>query len=237
MSAHASPGALTARDHDRAARLWEIELPLTVPFAISGGVMHVRRSLLVELVSVDGATGFGESAPFDLPFYSSETVASARWMLANVLLPRLISSQLSSPKDADALLNAGVRGNPFARAGAETAVWDLFCHRRGVPLVDLLVTARARVSVEAPARPTSRRHRARQSRDGSPYTVAVDSSGLSMVSSRDGPNSTQLDLANRAARSAITGSAPRFPCGGANASYTRARAAPYDRSIARLLFI
>lgn len=43
--------------------------------------------------------------------------------------------------DADAMLRLGVRGNPFARAGAETAVWDLFCHRRGVRLVDLMLDA------------------------------------------------------------------------------------------------
>jgi O-succinylbenzoate synthase len=123
------------------ARLWNVALPLTVPFAISGGVMHVRRSLIIELRSADGATGFGESAPFELPFYSSETMESTRWMLTNVLLPRLVGRTLSNPTDADALLSAGVRGNPFARAGAETAVWDLFCHRQGVPLLDLLVDA------------------------------------------------------------------------------------------------
>jgi O-succinylbenzoate synthase len=33
----------------------------------------------------------------------------------------------------------GVRGNAFARAGADTAVWDLFCHRRQVTLLDLIV--------------------------------------------------------------------------------------------------
>lgn len=120
------------------ARLWELALPLTVPFAISGGVMRVRRSLIVELVSSDGAAGFGESAPFELPFYSSETLESARWMLTTVLLPRLVKHTLATPLDADTLLTAGVRGNPFARAGAETAAWDLFCHRRGVSLLDLL---------------------------------------------------------------------------------------------------
>jgi O-succinylbenzoate synthase len=123
------------------ARLWEVALPLTIPFAISGGVMRVRRSLIVELVARDGATGFGESAPFELPFYSSETVDSARSLLTNVLLPRLIGRTLGAPIDADAVLRAGVRGNPFARAGAETAVWDLFCHRRGVRLIDLIVEA------------------------------------------------------------------------------------------------
>jgi O-succinylbenzoate synthase len=121
------------------ARLWDIALPLTVPFAISGGVMHARRSLIVELGASDGAVGFGESAPFELPFYSSETVASARWMLEHVLLPRLIGRTLESPLEADAILSANVRGNAFARAGAETAVWDLFCHRRQVAMLDLIV--------------------------------------------------------------------------------------------------
>ena len=123
------------------ARLWDVALPLTVPFAISGGAMHVRRSLIVELIATDGATGFGESAPFELPFYSSETVESARWMLTSVLLPRLIGRSFDAPMDADAVLRAGVRGNPFARAGAETAVWDLFAQHRSERLLDLIVDA------------------------------------------------------------------------------------------------
>jgi O-succinylbenzoate synthase len=130
---------LTAAIRIERGHLWDVALPLTVPFAISGGVMNVRRSLIVELTTSDGGTGFGESAPFELPFYSSETVESARWMLTNVLLPRLIGRTFDNPVEADAILRAGVRGNPFARAGAETAVWDLFCHRRGVPLLDLIV--------------------------------------------------------------------------------------------------
>lgn len=103
--------------------------------------MRVRRSLIVELTSSDGATGFGESAPFELPFYSSETLESARWMLERVLLPRLLNRTLSAPADGDALLTVGVRGNPFARAGAETAVWDLFCHHERASLLDLLTHA------------------------------------------------------------------------------------------------
>ena len=123
------------------ARLWDVALPLSVPFAISGGVMQVRRSLIVELSTSDGATGFGESAPFELPFYSSETVESARWMLTRVLLPRLVGVSLNNPMDADSILRMGVRGNPFARAGAETAVWDLFCHRQGKSLTNLISDA------------------------------------------------------------------------------------------------
>jgi O-succinylbenzoate synthase len=132
---------LTATLTIERARLWDIALPLTVPFAISGGVLHVRRSLIVELGASDGSSGFGESAPFELPFYSSETVASARWMLERVLLPRLIGRPIKTPPAADALLRVNVRGNPFARAGAETAVWDLFCHHRRSTLLELIIDA------------------------------------------------------------------------------------------------
>ena len=120
------------------ARLWEVALPLRVPFAISGGVMRVRRSLIVELLSADGAAGFGESAPFEQPFYSSETVSSAKALLTELLLPRLVGAQLERPPDAHEVLVRGVRGNPFARAGAETAVWDLFAASEGASLARLL---------------------------------------------------------------------------------------------------
>jgi O-succinylbenzoate synthase len=41
-----------------------------------------------------------------------------------------------------------VRGNPFARAGAETAVWDLFARTRGLPLLELLLEALRRAGVD-----------------------------------------------------------------------------------------
>lgn len=130
------------------ARLWEVALPLVVPFGISGGVLRTRRSLIVELTSGDGAVGYGESAPFELPFYSSETVESARWLLSQVLLPRLVGRRLSDPDEADRVLREGVRGNPFARAGAETAVWDLFARVRNEALLDLLLEALRRAGVD-----------------------------------------------------------------------------------------
>ena len=128
-------------------RLWEIALPLTRPFIISGGALHVRRSLIVELTSEDGAMGYGESAPFELPFYSSETLDSARALLTAVLLPRLVGRALHTPLDADRVLQDAVRGNPFARAGAETAVWDLFANRGDTPLREIIRGALADMGV------------------------------------------------------------------------------------------
>jgi len=118
--------------------LYELTLPLLEPFIISGGTMLERRSLVVVLHDTEGHRGYGESPPFELPFYSEETLASARYMLEQVLIPRLLESEAESPEAVDEIVRRGVRGNPFARAGLETAAWDLEAARRGVGLARLL---------------------------------------------------------------------------------------------------
>ncbi|MGH7700622.1 MAG: enolase C-terminal domain-like protein, partial [Gemmatimonadales bacterium] len=118
--------------------LYELALPLLEPFVISGGAIGERRSLIVVLRDADGHVGYGESPPFDLPFYSEETLAGARDLLERVLVPRLVGREFAAPEAVDAALRVGIRGNPFARAGAETAAWDLEAHRRGTGLAALL---------------------------------------------------------------------------------------------------
>jgi o-succinylbenzoate synthase len=118
--------------------LYELTLPLIEPFIISGGTMTERRSLVVVLHDPDGHSGYGESPPFELPFYSEETLASARYMLEQVLIPRVLESGAESPEAVDEVVRRGVRGNSFARAALETAAWDLEAARRGVGLARLL---------------------------------------------------------------------------------------------------
>jgi O-succinylbenzoate synthase len=134
--------------HVSRIELHELSLPLAEPFIISGGTMTVRRSLVVVLHDGEGHLGYGESPPFELPFYSEETLGSARLLLEQVLIPRLIGRDIDGPEEVDAILRAGVRGNPFARAALETAAWDLEAHRRGTGLAALLA---GRLGV-APAR-------------------------------------------------------------------------------------
>src|SRR5687768_6803339 len=118
--------------------LYELTLPLEQPFVISGGVMRERRSLVVALYDDEGHVGWGESPPFELPFYSEETLAGARHLLQRVLLPRVEGRTFDDPEAVDAELRVGVRGNNFARAGVETAAWDLEASRRNTGLAALL---------------------------------------------------------------------------------------------------
>ena len=118
--------------------LYELTLPLIEPFIISGGTMTERRSLVVILHDDQGHKGYGESPPFELPFYSEETLVSARDLLERVLVPRLMKAGVESPEEVDGVLRAGVRGNPFARSALETAAWDLEADRRKKGLAALL---------------------------------------------------------------------------------------------------
>jgi O-succinylbenzoate synthase len=124
--------------HIARADLYELTLPLVEPFVISGGAITERRSLIVVLHDDAGHAGYGESPPFHLPFYSEETLAGARDLIERVLLPRVVGRDHASPEAVDALLRENVRGNWFARAGVETAAWDLEAQMRGTGLAMLL---------------------------------------------------------------------------------------------------
>src|SRR3989475_7673656 len=87
----------------------------------SGGRSAARRSLIVVLHDEAGHSGYGESPPFELPFYSEETLASARDLLARVLIPRLTGGEFDSPEAGDEALRPRVPGKPFARARVGTA--------------------------------------------------------------------------------------------------------------------
>ena len=120
------------------AELFELTLPLVEPFVISGGTMTERRSLIVVLHDEAGHVGYGESPPFHLPFYSEETLASARDLIERVLLPRVVGREFANPEAVDGVVREGIRGNWFACAGVETAAWDLEAHSRGTGLAALL---------------------------------------------------------------------------------------------------
>src|SRR5213592_5286894 len=94
------------------AELFELTLPLLEPFVISGGTMTERRSLIVVLHDEAGHVGYGECPPFELPFYSEETLAGARHLIAHVLLPRVVDCEFDRPpplpEAVDAVLREGV---------------------------------------------------------------------------------------------------------------------------------
>lgn len=119
-----------------AIRLHWIRLPLHEPFRISSGAVSLKDAILVEL-QAEGKVGWGEASPMAGAFYSSETPESTWAFLRDRLLPRFIEKpELDPQRCADRL--SEFKGEPFAKAGLEGAVWDLQAQIQEQPLWALL---------------------------------------------------------------------------------------------------
>lgn len=127
--------------------LREIILPLKEPFKISSGVTEERRILLLELSDTEGGVAWSECVAGEYPNYSSETIDTARIMIRDHVLPRLLGRPVESPVEVRALLEENFRGNHMAKAAVEMGVWVLEARQRGMPLSKLLGGTRERVEV------------------------------------------------------------------------------------------
>jgi o-succinylbenzoate synthase len=113
--------------------LREIELPLRWPFETSFGRTTRRRIMIVRVFDKSGAYGYGECTAPEDPFYNHETIDTA-WIIvteyAGALLAEARIQRAAEVNDA----LARIRGNRMAKAGVETAIWDLEARITGKPL-------------------------------------------------------------------------------------------------------
>lgn len=130
----------------RRVDLDELELPLVEPFETSFGVERRRRFLVIRIESDDGESGLGECVAARDPLYSSESVATARWMIQTYLVPLLWRGVALAPTTFQERARAW-RGHPMAKAAIEMALWDLWARRHRISLSRALGGRRRRVEV------------------------------------------------------------------------------------------
>jgi O-succinylbenzoate synthase len=111
----------------------EIRLRLRHFFETSFGRTVERRILLVRVHDADGGEGWGECTAGEGPFYSEEWIDGAWEVTRDFLAPMVLRGAAGSAAEVGALMSR-VRGHRMAKAGVETACWDLEARRAGVPL-------------------------------------------------------------------------------------------------------
>ncbi|MCC6626848.1 MAG: o-succinylbenzoate synthase, partial [Chloroflexi bacterium] len=92
----------------------------------------------------EGVTGWGECASPSDPYYCPETTETC-WHLLKDFLGPLVLGKPWDTVDELIHLYRDVKGNNFAKAGLEMAVWDVLAQRAGRPLADLLGSTRAEI--------------------------------------------------------------------------------------------
>ncbi len=113
--------------------LRQIRMPLVHFFETSFGRTYERRIVLVEVEDADGAVGWGEVTCGERPFYNEEWVDAAWLVLRDFASPRVLGVDVPSAAQVGGLMSV-IRGHRMARAGVETACWELEARKTGRPL-------------------------------------------------------------------------------------------------------
>ena len=125
-------------------RLRRIEMPLVRPFRTSFGTQVSRDVLLVEVVTEEGISGWGECAAMEWPGYSAEYVDGAVDVLVEHLIPLVLSDRTLDPHVVHDRLRR-MQGHPMAKAALETAVLDAWLRTQQRSLADYLGAVRTQV--------------------------------------------------------------------------------------------
>jgi O-succinylbenzoate synthase len=121
----------------------ELRMRLLYPFETSFGATQDRHVVLVK-VSDGTHAGYGEVTAAEGPFYSYETWETAWHVLRDYIVPRVVGRELDRA-GAFAGFVRGIRGHNMAKAGIETALWDLEARIRNLPLWKMLGGIRERI--------------------------------------------------------------------------------------------
>ncbi len=128
----------------RRVELYLARLPLVRPFTTSSHTKDHLDHILIRVLDQDGAQGWGECASPNDPYYCSETSETSWHILRDFLIPGLLGKPWAHPEDAAQTWRA-VRGNRFAKAGLEMALWDLYTRTRQEPLAKALQGTRKEI--------------------------------------------------------------------------------------------
>ncbi len=116
--------------------LTHVRIPFNESFRISSGEVTEKDGILVR-VDAGGISGTGEASPMSGSFYSDDTPESVWKFLADRLIPAALAAKADSVSSINRVLDR-TGGSPFARAGLETAFWDIEARASGKPLYELL---------------------------------------------------------------------------------------------------
>ena len=127
--------------------VYHVAMPVLYPWRTAYGEDAAVDSVLVRIES-DGVSAWGEATPFARPEYSAEWAHGAFSLVRDCLGPYVVARQIQTVAELQARL-ARFKGNYFAKAALDTALWNLESKKQGVPLHKLLGGTRDVVPIGA----------------------------------------------------------------------------------------
>lgn len=117
---------------------YQVDLPLHEgTYAWSGGKsVDVFDSTVVRIDTDEGVTGYGEVCPLG-PAYLPSYAEGARTGIA-AIAPGLIGHDPTKLDVINRLMDANLKGHPYAKSAIDIACWDILGHVSGLPVSTLL---------------------------------------------------------------------------------------------------
>ena len=96
----------------------------------------VSSFVLVRVITRDGIEGYGEVSA--TPNWSGEDAVTAEHVIRDVIAPALVGREIALVAECTAAMDRAIAGNPFTKAGVNTALWDALGRAWGLPVAELL---------------------------------------------------------------------------------------------------
>ena len=116
--------------------LYYVQMPMIEPWVTAYGSQDEIESLFVNL-KFDEAEGWGECAPAPQPLYNTEYTKGAFQFAKEVLAPRVVGKDISSPDQLQVLFD-GLKGHEFSKSAFDAAAWDAFAKAADKPLWSMI---------------------------------------------------------------------------------------------------
>ena len=126
--------------------LYHVRMRLKTPVNTSFGSIVEKDSVLVKVKDADGLDGWGEAPAFSIPWYSEETIGTIIHIMGDFLIPRLLHNEIKNPDDVYELF-LPIQRNCMAKAGLESAIWDLYAKRHAISLAKAIGGNKKKIEV------------------------------------------------------------------------------------------
>lgn len=117
-------------------RLYPIALPYVEPLRTSISMELFKAGIVVEVITENGISGWGEVSNDAAPSYTGETVGTGYHVLHNWMANLIKGQIISDPRQVHTIIKP-IRYHEHAKHGLEAAVWDAFAKANDMRLADL----------------------------------------------------------------------------------------------------
>ena len=123
-----------------------LQLPLKESFKTGFGVIATKGTVITKIVTDNGIVGWGESSSLDIPMYTHEWNEGIFLFLNSYVVPRLKNATISTIDDYRQII-APLKRNNVAKAGPESALYDIFAKEKNLPLATYLGGVRKQIDI------------------------------------------------------------------------------------------